>query len=76
MLPNEKPCNECIHKRVCEASKKFDEINVQVTHPFFKAKIECIEFQHRPDVLIKKAEGIYTTGPLKKAIVEQVSLDD
>lgn len=59
MLPNEKPCENCIHKRVCEASKKFDEINVTVSHPFFKARIECTEFQHKPDVLLKKSMNIY-----------------
>lgn len=44
MLPN-KPCEHCIHKKVCEASKKFDEIDVKITHPFFKARIDCTEFQ-------------------------------
>lgn len=48
MLPTERPCDSCIHKKVCEASKKFDEINVSVTHPFFKAKIECSEYSPKP----------------------------
>ena len=71
MLPNEKPCNDCIHKRVCEASKKFDEINVSVTHPFFKARIECVEFQHKPEAFIKKADGIYSADKMHKAVIEE-----
>ena len=71
MLPNEKPCDNCIHKRVCEASKKFDEINVQITHPFFKAKIECIEFQQKQDLLVKKGEAIYSPKEMHKAIIEE-----
>ena len=60
MLP-EKPCEKCIHKKVCEATKKFDEINVNITHPFFRAKIECSEFEHKPEALIKKADSIFST---------------
>lgn len=45
MLPKEKPCERCIHKRVCEAKGKYDEIDVKVTHQFFKVKIECSQFQ-------------------------------
>lgn len=69
MLPNERPCDNCIHKKVCEATKKFDEINI--THPFFKAKIECTEFQHKPSQLLKKAESIYTPDEMHKAIIEE-----
>lgn len=70
MLP-EKPCEKCNHKKVCEATKKFDEISITISHPFFKAKIECSEFQPKPDALIKKAESIYTPSELHKAIVEE-----
>ena len=45
MLPKEKPCENCIHKRVCEAKGKFDEIDVKITHPFFSVKIECSQFE-------------------------------
>ena len=55
MLPN-KPCENCIHKKVCEASKKFDEIDIKITHPFFKAMIECTEFQSVR--LVPKSETI------------------
>ena len=71
MLPNERPCENCIHKKVCEATKKFDEINVQMPHPFFKAKIECIEFEHKPSALMKKAENIYKPNELHKAVIEE-----
>lgn len=56
MLPN-KPCDNCIHKKVCEASKKFDEIDVKVTHPFFKARIECTEFQSKPVIKTPRVIG-------------------
>lgn len=59
MLP-EKPCEKCNHKKVCEASKKFDEINITITHPFFKARIECSEFQPRQEVFMKKSESVLT----------------
>lgn len=45
MLPKERPCDTCNHKRVCEAKGKFDEIDVSVTHPFFKVKIVCEQYQ-------------------------------
>lgn len=71
MLPNEKPCDNCIHKRVCEASKKFDEINVHITHPFFKARIECTEYQHKSDALVTKGEAVCSPNEMHKAIVEE-----
>lgn len=72
MLPNERPCENCIHKKVCEATKKFDEINIELPHPFFKAKIECIEFIHKPTGLMKKADAIYSpSDEMHKAIVEE-----
>ena len=68
MLPNKKPCENCIHKKVCEATKKFDEINVTVTHPFFKAQIECTEFR---EGLVKKSESIYCEpNEMRKAVIE------
>lgn len=60
MLPDERPCITCMHKKVCEASKKFDEIDVTITHPFFKAKIVCSEYS--PKSMVR--EG------LNKAILE------
>lgn len=45
MLPKERPCETCIHKKVCEAKGKYDEIDVKVTHPFFSVKIECSQFE-------------------------------
>ncbi len=63
MLPN-KPCDNCIHKKVCEASKKFDEIDVKITHPFFKARIECTEFQS--GTLIRKGETILSPEYVEK----------
>lgn len=71
MLPSKKPCDDCIHKKVCEATKKFDEINIEVTHPFFEAKIECREYHKRPDVLTKKSESIYTSNEMHKAVIEE-----
>lgn len=70
MLPNKKPCENCIHKKVCEATKKFDEINVTVTHPFFKAQIECTEFRQQ-EGLIKKSESIYyQPNEMRKAVID------
>ena len=45
MLPKEKPCERCIHKKVCEAKGKYEEIDIKVTHPFFKVKVECTQFE-------------------------------
>jgi len=45
MLPKEKPCDKCIHRNVCEARAKFEEIDIKITHQFFKAKIECTQFE-------------------------------
>ena len=45
MLPKEKPCERCIHKNVCEARNKYEEIDIKVSHPFFTAKIVCSQFQ-------------------------------
>lgn len=59
MLPNEKPCKTCIHQKVCEASKKFDEIDVKVTHPFFKARVECTEYIEKRCAVVPKSETIY-----------------
>ena len=70
MLPNEKPCKDCIHAKVCEATKKYDEINISITHPFFKAKIECTEFIHKPDPVIKKADAIYSSTEMHQAIIK------
>jgi len=45
VLPKEKPCDKCIHRNVCEARVKFEEIDIKITHQFFKAKIECTQFE-------------------------------
>lgn len=45
MLPKEKPCDRCIHKNVCEARNKYEDIDIKITHPFFTAKIVCSQFQ-------------------------------
>lgn len=44
MLPKERPCDSCSHKRVCAAREKFDEIEVKVPHEFFKVKITCTQY--------------------------------
>ena len=54
MLPKGKPCDRCIHNKVCEAKNKYDEIDIKITHPFFTAKIECSQFEEsnpRPKVI-------------------------
>lgn len=45
MLPKGKPCDRCIHNKVCEAKNKYDEIDIKITHPFFTARIECSQFE-------------------------------
>lgn len=51
MLPKEKPCDKCIHKGVCEAKNKYEEIDIKITHKFFEAKITCSQFvEERPSV--------------------------
>ena len=45
MLPKEKPCDRCIHKNVCEARNKYEEIDIKISHPFFTAKIVCSQFE-------------------------------
>lgn len=47
MLPKEKPCENCIHRKVCEATKRFQEIEVKVTHPFFIVKVDCSQFEEK-----------------------------
>ena len=50
MLPKERPCDTCIHRKVCEAKSKYDEINVTVTHAFFTVKVECSQyFEAKPE---------------------------
>ena len=54
MLPKEKPCDKCIHNKVCEAKNKYDEIDIKITHQFFTTKIECSQFEEskpRPKVI-------------------------
>ena len=57
MLPKEKPCDRCIHRKVCEAKNKYEEIDVKVTHPFFKVKIECSEFEEVKQEPVTKIIG-------------------
>ena len=54
MLPKEKPCDRCIHRKVCESKGKYEEIDIKVTHPFFNVRIECSQFEEskpRPKVI-------------------------
>ena len=44
MLPKERPCDSCIHKRVCVAREKFDGIEVKVPHEFFQVNISCSQY--------------------------------
>ena len=57
MLPKEKPCDRCIHRKVCEAKGKYEEIDVKVTHQFFKVKIECSEFEEVKQEPVTKIIG-------------------
>ena len=54
MLPKERPCDTCIHRKVCEARNRYDEIDIKITHPFFQVRIECSQFEAskpRPKVI-------------------------
>jgi len=45
MLPKERPCDTCNHRKVCEARNRYDEIDIKITHPFFKVRVECSQFE-------------------------------
>lgn len=38
------PCEVCIHKKVCNVRKCFEETEVKTTHPFVKVTLACTEF--------------------------------
>ena len=62
MLPKEKPCEKCIHKNVCEARNKYEDIDIKITHPFFTAKIVCSQFQENkptPRIIGEQPERSY-----------------
>ena len=56
MLPKERPCDSCMHKRVCEARNRYEEIDVKIPHEFFKVKITCKEY------IEQKAEQVKVIG--------------
>lgn len=39
------PCDDCIHKNVCNVRKNFEETKVETTHPYIIVKLECTEFR-------------------------------
>ena len=38
------PCESCIHNKVCNTRKCFEETEVKTTHPYVKVILECTEF--------------------------------
>ena len=47
------PCNDCIHKNVCNVRTCFEETKFETTHPFVDIQVRCTEYKHC-EVLIKK----------------------
>ena len=41
------PCDDCIHKKVCNAKKCFEETRFETTHPFVDIQVGCTEYIHR-----------------------------
>ena len=44
MLRKDIPCDNCIHNKVCNVRKQFEETEVNTTHPYIIVKLECTEF--------------------------------
>lgn len=42
------PCESCIHNKVCNTRKCFEETEVKTTHPYIKVILECTEFYAKP----------------------------
>lgn len=42
------PCESCIHNKVCNVRKCFEETDVKTTHPYIKVTLECTEFYAKP----------------------------
>lgn len=47
------PCETCIHNKVCDAKRLFDNAKA-MTHPYIKILIECTEFYAKPQNKIQK----------------------
>jgi hypothetical protein len=45
-----KPCESCIHNKVCSAKRAFEETEVKTTHPYVKVTLECTEFYAKPNL--------------------------
>ena len=44
MIRKDIPCTKCIHNRVCNVRKQFEETEVKTTQPYIIVKLECTEF--------------------------------
>ena len=44
MIRKDIPCDNCIHNKVCNVRKQFEETEVKTTHPYIIVKLECTEF--------------------------------
>ena len=44
MIREDIPRNKCIHNKVCNVRKQFEETEVKTTHPYIIVKLECTEF--------------------------------
>ena len=40
------PCNNCIHKNVCNVKSCFGETKFETTHPFLDIQVKCTEYMH------------------------------
>lgn len=49
------PCNDCIHKNVCNVKSCFEETKFETTHPFVDIQVRCTEYQYH-GVNVKRGE--------------------
>ena len=40
------PCDTCIHNRVCNVKKCFEETEFTTTHPFVEIVVKCTEYRY------------------------------
>lgn len=44
MVERDIPYDKCIHNRVCNVRRQFEQTEVKTTHPYIIVKLECTEF--------------------------------
>lgn len=51
------PCDNCIHKNVCNVKELFGETKFETTHPFVDIQVRCTEYRHCGTLLKKEVNG-------------------